>query len=69
MEWSFFFFFRVGVILTSPKGKVMHFSFKLNFKFLNNGVNYEALILGLIVAKIMGSCNIRVLGDSQLVSN
>ncbi|KAH9303661.1 hypothetical protein KI387_008065, partial [Taxus chinensis] len=58
-----------GVILTSPKEIVLPFSFKLNFECTNNGAEYEALLLGLILAKIIGVDNIRVLGDSQLVAN
>ncbi|KAH9327185.1 hypothetical protein KI387_007363 [Taxus chinensis] len=58
-----------GVIFTSPEGKVLPFSFKLNFKCTNNGAEYEALLLGLILAKRIDVDNIRVLGDSQLVAN
>ncbi|KAH9307147.1 hypothetical protein KI387_043819, partial [Taxus chinensis] len=57
------------VIFTSPEGKFLPFAFKLNFKCTNNGAEYKALLLGLILAKRISVNNIRVLGDSKLVAN
>lgn len=43
----------------------------LQFKFQasNNEAKYEALIMGLRLAKTMDTQNVRVLGDSQVVVN
>ena len=43
-----------GVLLVSPKQESTHMSFKLTFQVTNNIVEYEALILGLNVAKDIG---------------
>ncbi|KAH9303049.1 hypothetical protein KI387_014632, partial [Taxus chinensis] len=40
-----------GVLLISPEGCLYPFSFKLQFENTNNTAEYEALILGLQVAK------------------
>ena len=37
----------VGVVITSPRGQVFNFAFKLEFEATNNVAEYEALLLGL----------------------
>jgi ribonuclease HI len=44
-------------------------SYKLSFDYMNNMVEYEALILGLKVLKELGANRIAVHGDSELVIN
>ena len=57
----------VGVVIISPSNKTFPFSFKLEFSATNNVIEYEALILGLKVAKDMGIQQISVYGHSELV--
>ena len=45
----------VGIVLISPTEKVYHFSFKLEFDATYNIAKYEALLIGLQVAKDMQS--------------
>jgi len=40
-----------GVVFISPSKETTHLSFKLDFKVTNNIAEYEALLLGLYVAK------------------
>ena len=57
----------LGVVLVSPTQECIHLSFKLNFQVTNNIVEYEALILGLNVAKEMGIKGLKVFGDADLI--
>ncbi|KAH9322862.1 hypothetical protein KI387_017501, partial [Taxus chinensis] len=56
-----------GVLLVSPEGCLHPFSFKLQFENTNNTAEYEALILGLQVAKERGVKNILARGDAELI--
>ncbi|KAF7842062.1 reverse transcriptase [Senna tora] len=56
-----------GIVLTNPEGKSIPLSYKLSFPCTNNEAEYEALILGLLVAQYMGIQRIHVKGDSNLV--
>jgi ribonuclease HI len=44
-------------------------SYKLEFETTNNITKYEALVLGLRVAKDMAIGNLKFLGDSELIIN
>ena len=41
----------VGLVLTSPEGVVAEYALRFEFPTTNNGVEYEALIVGLKIAK------------------
>jgi hypothetical protein len=56
-----------GIVLVSPTGKSYNFSFRLEFDATNNVAEYEALLLGLEIAKDMGIKILSVKGDSDLV--
>ena len=58
-----------GVVFTSPKGELLQFSFQLdeNRVLTNNQAEYEALIIGLEIAKELNIRHLKVSGDSQLV--
>nr|GEY71333.1 reverse transcriptase domain-containing protein [Tanacetum cinerariifolium] len=58
-----------GLILTNPDG--VEFTYALRFQFVtsNNKAEYEALIVGLRIAKQMGVKNIQANVDSKLVAN
>ncbi|KAJ1408497.1 Ribonuclease H domain [Sesbania bispinosa] len=56
-----------GVVLSNEKGEVFAFSHHLSFPCTNNEVEYEALVLGLHMAKNLGVNKLRIRGDSNLV--
>ena len=56
-----------GVVITSPKGKIFNFAYRLEFEATNNVVEYEALLLGLETAKDMGIKMSSISGDSDLI--
>ncbi|XP_043697314.1 uncharacterized protein LOC122648128 [Telopea speciosissima] len=58
-----------GLILSSPGGFSVHYALRFEFQTTNNGVEYEALIEGLNLAKSLIVKNIIVHSDSQLVVN
>ncbi|XP_028113660.1 uncharacterized protein LOC114311696 [Camellia sinensis] len=56
-----------GITLTSQEGEKIHLSYKLDFEYSSNEAEYEALILGLIVAQKKGLRKLNIWGDSKLV--
>nr|ABA97545.1 retrotransposon protein, putative, unclassified [Oryza sativa Japonica Group] len=58
-----------GVTLTSPRGDVLRYLVRLDFRATNNMAEYEGLLAGLRVASGLGIRRLLVLGDSQLVVN
>jgi ribonuclease HI len=56
-----------GIVLKSPTGQSYNFSFRLEFDATNNVAEYEALLLGLEIAKDMGVKILNIKGDSDLV--
>lgn len=57
----------VGVVLIRPHGKVIPYSFKLEFQNMNNTAEYEALLLGLVEAKRLQIKMLKVRGDVELI--
>ncbi|XP_059072874.1 uncharacterized protein LOC131873707 [Cryptomeria japonica] len=57
----------VGVVLIPPHGKVIPYSFKLEFQNTNNTVEYEALLLGLAEEKRLQIKMLEVGGDAELI--
>ena len=60
---------RVGVVLHSPKGDEVKCMVRLDFLMTNNKVKYEAMIIGLDLAKAVGAANVVVHCDSQVVTS
>jgi ribonuclease HI len=58
-----------GVVFVSPTQETITLSYKLEFEATNNVAEYEALVLGLRVAKDMGIEEISVFGDVELIVN
>jgi ribonuclease HI len=56
-----------GIVLKYPTGKSYNFAFKLEFDATNNVAKYEALLLGLEIAKDMRMKILNIKGDSDLV--
>ncbi|XP_062088976.1 uncharacterized protein LOC133795541 [Humulus lupulus] len=59
----------LGVVLTSPQGDVIQQAIKCDFKATNNETEYEALIVGLDLAKEMNIKILEITSDSQLIVN
>ncbi|RZC74840.1 hypothetical protein C5167_050324 [Papaver somniferum] len=58
-----------GVMFEAPRGDLLSYSFKLDFPCCNNVTEYEALILGLRMAKELNLGGVEVKGGSKLVIN
>ena len=58
----------VGVILFSPEKDVPKYGVQLQFPVTNNEVEYEAVLMGLRVAKALGVRNLKLNSDSKLVT-
>ena len=52
-----------------PHGEITDLSFRLDFVASNNEAEYEALIVGMKLAKALGARNVSANCDSQLVAN
>lgn len=59
----------ISVSLFIPQGVHIPYSFKLAFSCMNNNVEYEALILGLRIAKDLKVDRLIIYGDSLLIMN
>ncbi|GAV64623.1 RVT_3 domain-containing protein [Cephalotus follicularis] len=56
-----------GLVLTSPDGWTLEYALRFGFKSTNNEAEWEALIVGLTIAKHLEVQKIEASGDSQLV--
>jgi ribonuclease HI len=56
-----------GVVFVSPAQEIISLSYKLEFEATNNVAKYEAVVLGLRVAREMGIQEVEVFGDVDLV--
>ncbi|KAF8093704.1 hypothetical protein N665_0380s0024 [Sinapis alba] len=59
----------IGVHLQSPIGELIEQSFRLGFSASNNEAEYEALIAGLRLPKLVGAKRLQAFRDSQLVAS
>lgn len=59
----------IRIHLTSPTGKILEKSFRLDFHASNNEAEYEALVAGLRLVHGLKIHNIHTYCDSQLVVN
>jgi ribonuclease HI len=57
-----------GVTLKSPKGDELSYVLQIHFPSTNNILEYEALLHGLRVTKVIGVQHIMCCGDSNLVA-
>ncbi|KAG5565479.1 hypothetical protein RHGRI_001387 [Rhododendron griersonianum] len=56
-----------SLILTSPRGQHLSYTLRFEFKATNNEAEYEALVVGLELAKAVGANHVLAKSDSQLV--
>ena len=57
----------VGLVLVSPKKITIKKSLRLDFSATNNEVEYEALLVGMVMVQKMGGKAIEIFSDSGLV--
>ena len=55
-----------GLILVTPEGHQMHCALRFGFKASNNEAEYEALIIGLNLAKEMKTKSLEIYSNSSL---
>ena len=58
---------EVGVVLIPPEGETLKYVVRLQFPTTNNEAEYEALLIGLSLAKALGAKSLIVQADSQLI--
>ncbi|XP_038713377.1 uncharacterized protein Mb2253c-like [Tripterygium wilfordii] len=59
----------LGIVLISPEGSVIQRAARCGFHATNNEAEYEALIIGLTLAKELKVTSLKVHSDSQLIVN
>ena len=57
----------VGLVLVSPEKITIEKSLRLSFSATNNEVEYEALLMGMMMVQKMGGKAVKVFSDSKLV--
>nr|XP_023895555.1 uncharacterized protein LOC112007444 [Quercus suber] len=57
----------VGVVIVTPDGKVLKYGVQLKFSATNNEAEYEGILMGLRLGKVLGAKNLLVQNDSKLV--
>ena len=57
----------IGVVLKSPETDTLKRKVRMHYQTTNNEAEYEALLKGLELAKLLGTELVLVQGDSQLV--
>ena len=57
----------VGIVFKTPKGQLLKHVVRFQYPTTNNEVEYESLLTGLRIAKVLGATTLRVQSDSQLV--
>ena len=57
----------VGVVITTPNGKVLKYEVQLKFLATNNEAEYEGILTRLRLGKALGAKNLLVQNDSKLV--
>ena len=57
----------VGVVITTPDGKVLKYGVQMKFSATNNEAEYEGILMGLRLRKVLGAKNLLVQNGSKLV--
>ena len=56
----------VGIVFKTPEGHLLKHAMRLQYPMTNNEAEYETLLTGLRIAKVLGATMLRVQSDSQL---
>lgn len=59
----------IGIYLRTPTREIIKQSFRLSFKATNNEAEYKAMVVGLRLAKALGTTRLKVMSNSQLIVN
>ena len=59
----------VGIVLRSPEGDEIECMVHLDFPTTNNEAEYETLVAGIDLAKVVGVANVVIHCDPQVVTN
>ena len=57
----------VRVLIATPDGEVLKYGVQLKFPVTNNEAEYEGILTGLRLGKVLGAKNLLVQNDSKLV--
>nr|XP_023883755.1 uncharacterized protein LOC111996052 [Quercus suber] len=57
----------VGVVIVTPEGEILKYGAQLKFPATNNEAEYEGILTGLRLEKVLGAKNLLVQNDSKLV--
>jgi ribonuclease HI len=57
----------VGIVFKTPEGYLLKHAMRLQYPTTNNEAEYEALLTGLRIAKVLGATTLRVQSESQLI--
>ena len=57
----------VGVVLITPEKLIMEKSLRLGFSTTNNEVEYEALLAGINMVRLLGGETVKLYSDSRLI--
>ena len=57
----------MGLVLVSPEKITIEKSLRLGFSATNNEVEYEALLIGMVMVQKMGERAVEMFSDSKLV--
>ena len=55
------------MVLISPEGEIMKYTTRLQFPATNNEAEYEALLIGLSLARVLETKTLIVQANSQLI--
>ena len=58
---------EVGVVITAHDGEILKYGVQLKFPATNNKAEYEGILMGLRLGKVLGMKNLLVQSDSKLV--
>ena len=57
----------MGLVLVSPEKITIEKSLRLRFSVMNNEVEYEALLMGMVMVQKMGGKAVKMFLDSRLI--
>ena len=57
----------VGVVITTPNGEVLKYGVQMKFPATNNEAEFEGILMGLRLRKVLGAKKLLVQNDSKLV--
>ena len=57
----------MGLVLVSPEKITIEKSLRMSFSTTNNEVEYEALLIGIMMVQKIGGKTVKVFSDSKLV--